>query len=85
MRFTNRVTSVVDFTGWSVNDEGPHRYRFATLVLPVGGSVTLFTGCGADNDTERYWCNPGSAVWNNGGDTVFLSDSNGTLIGQRSG
>ena len=37
-----------------------------------GAAVTLFTGCGTDTDVERYWCNSDSAVWNNGGDTVFL-------------
>ena len=85
VRFTNESVAPLDMTGWTVNDEGPHRYRFGDLVLPSGGSVTLFTGCGTDTATERFWCNSGSAVWNNSGDTVFLSDGNGTPVAQRSG
>lgn len=84
VRFSNDGTTDLDLTGWAVSDEGPHRYRFANLVLPPGSAVTLFTGCGTDSGTERYWCNPGSAVWNNGGDTVFLVDSSGSPIAQKS-
>jgi hypothetical protein len=43
-------------------------------------SVTLFTGCGTDDDTNRYWCASGSAVWNNSGDTVFLRDGKGNIV-----
>lgn len=72
--------------GWVVTDEGPnHTYRFGALVLQPGETVTLFSGCGDDNALHRYWCNAGSAVWNNDGDTVTLYDTNGTLVNQRSG
>jgi hypothetical protein len=40
----------------------------------------LFTGCGSDTATERYWCNEDSAVWNNKGDTVFLKDPAGNTV-----
>lgn len=29
---------------------------------------------------RRYWCNTGSAVWNNSGDTVFLRDPAGNNV-----
>ncbi len=51
-----------------------HRYTFAGLVLPPDGVVTLFTGCGVDNPTERYWCRAARRCGQNGGDTVFLLD-----------
>ena len=42
--------------------------------------VTLFSGCGPDDETARYWCMSGSAVWNNSGDTVFLRDPSGNIV-----
>ena len=81
VRFTNVGAEVVDLDGWEVADESAsHRYRFADLRLDPGGSVTLFTGCGRDDDTARYWCVSGSAVWNNSGDTVFLRDGRGNIV-----
>lgn len=40
----------------------------------------LRSGGGDDTAFERFWCNPGSAVWNNDGDTVHLYDAAGVLI-----
>ena len=81
VRFTNTGSADLDLTGWQVADESSsHRYTFATLTLAPAASVTLYTGCGSDTAAERYWCNIGSAVWNNSGDTVFLRDPNGNTI-----
>lgn len=81
VRFTNDGVGPLDLTGWIVADESSsHRYRFDELVLGVGASVTLYTGCGVDGSTERFWCNQDSAVWNNSGDTVFLQDPDGRLV-----
>jgi micrococcal nuclease len=81
VRFTNRGDDDVDLTGWLVADESSsHRYTFDDLTLAPGDSVTLFTGCGDDDDTERHWCNRDSAVWNNSGDTVFLRDLDGNIV-----
>jgi micrococcal nuclease len=81
VRFTNDGAEPVDLDGWEVADESAsHRYRFSDLRLDPGGSVTLFTGCGTDDDTRRYWCVSGSAVWNNSGDTVFLRDARGNIV-----
>lgn len=80
VRFTNDGGEAVDLGGWEVADESAsHRYELSDLELDPGEAVTLFTGCGDDTDTERFWCVPGSAVWNNSGDTVFLRDGNGNI------
>ncbi len=85
VRFTNTGTAPLDLAGWTVRDESStHRYTFADLVVQPGDAVTLFTGCGTDTATERYWCNSDSAVWNNGGDTVFLHDPAGNIVASRS-
>ena len=81
VRLTNAGTTTIDLSGWHVADESSsHRYQFDDLTLAPGASVTLFTGCGSDTDTQRYWCNEDSAVWNNGGDTVFVQDPSGNTV-----
>jgi micrococcal nuclease len=81
VRFTNAGAEAVDLDGWEVADESAsHRYTFTDLRLEPGAEVTLFSGCGPDDETARYWCVSGSAVWNNSGDTVFLRDRNGNIV-----
>lgn len=81
VRFTNTGSDPVDLTGWRVADESSsHRYMFGTLILAPGETVTLFTGCGVDTQDARHWCNDAGAVWNNDGDTVFLTDPNGNTV-----
>ncbi len=81
VRFTNAGAEMIDLDGWEVADESAsHRYTFTDLRLEPGTEVTLFSGCGPDDETARYWCVSGSAVWNNSGDTVFLRDRNGNIV-----
>lgn len=76
----------VDLTGWAVKDESAsNRYLFSSgFGLGPGVTVRLHTGCGQDASTAIYWCNTGSAVWNNSGDTVFLLDPAGNIALSRS-
>ncbi len=73
--------NIVDLSGWTLKDESAtHRFAFPALfVLAVGEVMTIRTGCGEDFGTELFWCNQGSAVWNNTGDTAFLLDPNGNI------
>ncbi len=81
VRFTNAGVEAIDLDGWEVADESAsHRYTFNDLRLDPGAEVILFSGCGPDDTTARYWCVSGSAVWNNSGDTVFLRDGNGNIV-----
>jgi micrococcal nuclease len=81
VRFTNTGAAPLDLDGWTVRDESStHRYTFEDLVLLPAGTVTLHTGCGTDTPSERFWCSIDSAVWNNGGDTVFLRDPAGNIV-----
>lgn len=75
----NEGAAPVDLTGWGLKDESAsHRYSFpASFTLFPGETVVIRTGCGTDFGTDLYWCNHGSAVWNNDGDTAFLLDPNG--------
>jgi hypothetical protein len=75
----NEGAAPVDLTGWGIKDESAsHRYSFPpSFTLFPGETVVIRTGCGIDFGTDLYWCNQGSAVWNNNGDTAFVLDPNG--------
>ncbi|KTG11525.1 hypothetical protein AUR64_03200 [Haloprofundus marisrubri] len=78
--FENSGNSPLDLTGWTVADEAGHTYTFPMgFTLAPGARVTLYTGEGSDTDTELYW-GSGNAVWNNGGDTIRVSDGTGTVV-----
>lgn len=79
---TNLDATTVDLTGWTLKDESAsHRYLFPNgFTLEPGSTVRVFTGCGEDSADELHWCNTGSAVWNNGGDTGFLLDPAGNVV-----
>lgn len=71
----------VDLTDWVLKDESAsHRYTFPLgFVLAAGAQVAVHTGCGIDTIDTLYWCNNG-AVWNNDGDTAFITDHNGNIV-----
>jgi len=46
-------------------------------------TFTLYTGTGTNTNSALYWGRTSgnyAAIWNNGGDTLFLRDSNGNLV-----
>jgi len=81
----NTGSRPVDLTGWGVRDESAsHRFEFPDgFRLAPGASVRIHTGCGSDTGTDLFWCISGSAVWNNDGDTAFLTDPAGNIADQR--
>lgn len=81
----NTGDGAVDLTGWGIKDESAsHRFAFPDgFSLAAGAAVTVHTGCGADTGTDLFWCNEGSAVWNNDGDTAFLLDPSGNVVDTR--
>jgi micrococcal nuclease len=81
-RITNQAATPVDLAGWTLKDtSASHRYSFpGGFTLEAGASVTVRTGCGTDTPTDLHWCNEGSAVWNNSGDTAFLLDPAGNIV-----
>ncbi|MFC7059982.1 lamin tail domain-containing protein [Halovenus salina] len=78
--FRNEGDEELDLSEWRVEDDVEHTYHFPDgFTLGSGEKVTLYTGSGEDTETELYW-GSGSAIWNNGGDTVFVYDDNDALI-----
>jgi Intermediate filament tail domain. len=79
--FENTGDSELELTGYSVSDETDKSYSFPDgFTLSPGDQVTLYSGTGNSTATELYWGQTGSAIWNNGGDTVFVTDDTGTTI-----
>lgn len=81
IEIVNNADTTVDLSGWSIRDESTrHRYFFPErFSLLAGASVRVFSGCGDDLIDELYWCDA-DPVWNNGGDTGFLVDDNGSFV-----
>lgn len=76
----NEGSEPLGLTGWRIEDEADHTYQFPTgFTLAPGDTVTLYTGVGTDSDTALYWGSE-DAVWNNGGDTIFLYDETGSVV-----
>ena len=75
----NSCSYQIDMGGWTATDDANHVYTFPSFNLASNGDVTIVTGSGANNQTKLYW-GRGSAVWNNGGDTLYLNASNGTSV-----
>ena len=78
----NRSTALVELAGWVLKDtSSSHRFTFpAGFVLEPGASVVVHTGCGPDTAADLHWCNQGSLVWNNDGDTAYLEDPAGNTV-----
>ncbi|RDI72373.1 lamin tail domain-containing protein [Halopelagius longus] len=78
--FENTGDSAADLSGWTVEDGAGHTYAFPDgFTLDAGESVTLRTGAGDDTETDLYWGSQ-RPVWNNGGDTVTVTDASGTVV-----
>ena len=77
--FQNTGDEPLDLTDWTVSDEAEQTYTFPEYTLEPGETVTLRTGSGTDTETDLYW-NSGSPIWNNGGDTVIVTNSAGQQV-----
>ncbi len=80
---TNQGSEPFDLSGWSLRDESSrHRFEFPTgFKLDAGDRVRVFSGCGEAKNDKLYWCN-GDPIWSNGGDTAYLLDPSGNVVGR---
>jgi len=81
IEITNQGTSSLDLTGYTLKDEANHIYTFGPFQLAPGATVRLRSGHGRDTEKELHWGFVGQSVWNNGGDTAYLRDPQGNLVG----
>lgn len=82
--FGNKCSYSIEMTGWTIKDEtASHIYRIPSFTFQFGATFTLYTGIGTNTNSALYWGRTSgdyAAIWNNGGDTLFLRDSNGNLV-----
>ena len=83
VRFVNDGDASLDLDGYEVSDTAGNSYTFGGVTVDPGATITLYTGSGTDTDDTVYW-GRGAAVWNNGGDTVFVDDPDGNTVVQYS-
>lgn len=80
----NKCSYSIDMTSWTIKDEtASHIYTIPSFTFQSSSTFTLFTGIGTNTDSALYWGRTSgdyAAIWNNGGDTLFLRDSNGNLV-----
>ncbi len=77
----NTGSDSIDIGSWKLRDESSrHRFVFPQgAMIEPGDELFVYSGCGSDTPSEFYWC-AGDPVWSNGGDTVILQDSAGSVV-----
>ena len=82
--FGNKCSYSIDMGGWTIKDEtASHIYTILAFTFQSGATFTLYTGSGTNTNSALYWGRTSgdyAAIWNNGGDTLFLRDSGGNLV-----
>lgn len=80
VRITNDTDAPADLSGWTLKDKKDHTYAFpAGFKLEPGASVRVRTGKGNNDRNDLYW-GRGAAVWNNEGDSAYLSNAQGKVV-----
>jgi len=83
VKIENQGSEDINMSGWTLADLEDHFMSFPPdFTLAAGQTVTVYTGCGDNSQTELYWGRR-APVWNNAGDTAFLCNSEGRIICQR--
>lgn len=86
---SNLCSYAVIISNWTLQNKGnayeaPALFVFPGFTLGPGHNITIHSGPGQNTDRDLFWGHPGSPfspdVWANGGDTLFLYDSNGRLV-----
>lgn len=72
----------LDLDGWKIEDSDNQSYTFEDVSIEEGESLTLYSGTGDGNQTSLYWGTP--YIWNNGGDTATIYDSEGEKVMEKS-
>lgn len=80
--FTNEGDDELTLTSWTIEDAANHEYSVPEFTLGAHESVTLYTGSGSNSVSKLYW-GSGSAIWNNGGDTIIVTTSSGETVIQK--
>lgn len=82
--FENKCSYSISMDSWTIKDEtASHIYTIPSFTFLSGATFTLYTGIGTNTNYALYWGRTSgdyASIWNNGGDTLFLRNSNGNLV-----
>lgn len=77
--FINQCDFSCNITNWEIKDEGRKKFIFPEYILNSGASVDVKVGNETNTQNILYW--PGySYIWTAAGDTLFLRDTNRSLV-----
>lgn len=79
VEFENTGDGAVNLQYWRLEDDANHDYTFPDVTLQPGDTVRVYTGSGSNTDSELYW-ESSRAIWNDGGDVVYLYNDDSELI-----
>jgi competence protein ComEC len=78
--FANTGEEALNLSGWTISDAAGRTYTVpAGVTIDPGATIRLHTGSGEDTQTDLYW-GSGSPVWNNDGDSVIVTNSEGIQV-----
>jgi hypothetical protein len=80
--FENSCPNDCVLTAWTISDTDNKIFTFPVYSLSAGNTVTIYTRCGTNSESELFWCfttNLCKTVWDNDGDILYLRDSSGLL------
>jgi competence protein ComEC len=75
-----RVLAAGNLGGYAVEDESSKRFDLPSRVHQKGQTIRLHSGRGTKTVSDLYWGVSGSAIWNNGGDTVKVLGPQGRIV-----
>jgi hypothetical protein len=71
-------TGTLDLEDWKITDASSFSYVFSGVTLNSGHSITICQDATNNTGCDAQW--GGSDVWNNGGDTLTLTDENDDVV-----
>lgn len=76
----NTGSKAISMAGYRIKDRAGHTFVFPKgFSLRAGATVTVHSGKGSNTSSHLYW-KQGNYVWNNTGDTAYLSKPSGTRL-----
>ena len=72
----NHDSHDVSLRGWTLRDAAGHQYTFGDVTLSPDTNLYVHTGSGDDDGRDVFW-EQGNYVWNNDGDSAYLTNAAG--------
>jgi micrococcal nuclease len=69
----------LSLSGLTISDSAGHELALPVGDLAAGSTLTIHSGSGNNSTTHVYW-GSGSAIWNNDGDTVVITNAEGQVV-----